>query len=447
MKRITWVFWVFLLVLSGLWLMADTLWPAQPGFFPLRTVWVQYSGVLAMGLMSLAMLLAVRPQWLEQRLGGLDKMYRLHKWLGIAALALSIVHWLWAQGAKWAVGWGWLARPERKGGGAAEPMGAIEAALRQYRGLAENIGEWAFYAAAVLIALALIHRFPYRWFAKTHQLIAVAYLALVAHTVGTATFGYWSQPVGWVLALLLAAGTVSAALALLGRVGAARTVHGVIESLQNFPALNVLATTLRLDEGWRGHRPGQFAFATSNPREGAHPYTIASAWHADERRITFVTKALGDHTRMLPERLRVGDRVKVEGPYGCFTFDDARPRQIWVGAGIGITPFIARIEYLARGGGRAGQTIDLFHATAGNDPAAIDRLRAVAEAASVRLHLFIDRRDGRLTGERLRDAVPEWKDASVWFCGPTAFADALRADLMAHGLPAAAFHQELFQMR
>jgi predicted ferric reductase len=447
MKRIIWTFWIFLLALSGLWLMADTLWPAQPDFFALRTVWVQYSGVLSMGAMSLAMVLAARPMWLEQRLDGLDKMYRLHKWLGITGLVTAIAHWLWAQGAKWALGWGWLTRPERKAGGAVEAMGAIEAALRSYRGLAEHIGEWAFYAAAALIALALIERFPYRLFVKTHKLIALAYLALVAHSVGTVEFDYWSQPVGWAMAALLAAGTVSAALVLLGRVGASRTAHGVIESLRHYPALNVLQTTLRLDEGWRGHRPGQFAFAMSNPREGPHPYTIASAWDAVDRRLTFITKALGDHTRTLPARLRVGDRVKVEGPYGCFTFDDDKPRQIWIGAGIGITPFIARMGFLAQSGVRGAQVIDLFHPTTEHDPAAIDQLRADAEAAGVRLHLLIGDQDGRLSGERLRATIPEWKEASVWFCGPVAFARALRADLIAHGLAADDFHQELFHMR
>jgi ferredoxin-NADP reductase len=43
--------------------------------------------------------------------------------------------------------------------------------------------------------------------------------------------------------------------------------------------------------------------------------------------------------------------------------------------------------------------------------------------------------------------VPGWKDASVWFCGPTAFGRALRADLLAQGLEPEAFHQELFEMR
>ena len=91
MKRIIWTFWFFALALSALWLFTDTLWPAQSNYFALRTVWIQYSGVLAIGAMSVAMMLATRPAWLEPSLNGLDKIYRLHKWLGIAAL-LSLIH-------------------------------------------------------------------------------------------------------------------------------------------------------------------------------------------------------------------------------------------------------------------------------------------------------------------------------------------------------------------
>ena len=446
MKRITWVFWGFLALLTGLWLMADTLLPAQRGYFDFRTVWVQYTGVIAMGVMSLAMLLAVRPVWLESHLDGLDKMYRLHKWLGIGALVVGTVHWLWAKGTKWAVGWGWLTKPARGPGGPGE-MGLIEAALRNWRGTAEVMGEWAFYGAVLLIVLALVKRFPYRLFAQTHKLLAAIYLVLVFHTVVLTKIDYWAQPVGWVQAALLVAGTISAVIVLLGRIGARRTAHGTIESLQRFPALQVLETTLVLDGRWAGHQPGQFAFLTSSAAEGAHPYTIASAWNPQERRICFVTKALGDHTRTLHERLRVGDRVKIEGPYGRFTFAGNEPQQIWIGAGIGITPFIARMKHLAQAGARGTTGVDLFHPTAVIDPAALDKLKADAQAAGVRLHMFLDKQDGRLTGDRLRERVPGWKNASVWFCGPAGFGQALRADLVAQGLPADAFHQELFQMR
>ena len=286
MKRIHWSFWGLLLALTGLWLLADTLWPAQPGLFAMRRGWVQYSGVLAMAMMSVAMVLAVRPVWLERHLDGLDKMYRLHKWLGIGALVLAVLHWLWAKGAKWAVDWGWLQRPQR--GPRAEFTG-LEGLLRGWRPAAEGLGEWAFYAAVVLIVLALIHRFPYRLFAKTHKLLAVAYLVLAFHSLVLMRFQYWTQPIGWVMALLVAAGTVSAVLVLAGRVGAARTAGATIEAMQPYPALNVLETTLKMDQRWRGHRPGQFAFVTSSRAEGAHPYTIASAWHPEERRITFIT--------------------------------------------------------------------------------------------------------------------------------------------------------------
>ncbi|MFA6180395.1 MAG: ferric reductase-like transmembrane domain-containing protein, partial [Candidatus Methylopumilus sp.] len=114
MKRIKVAFLAILLLLTALWLAADTLAPTPFTYFSFRTVFMQYSGVIAIGLMSIAMLLALRPKWLEPHLDGLDKMYRLHKWLGTGALVLAVIHWWWATGTKWMVGWGWLVKPARK---------------------------------------------------------------------------------------------------------------------------------------------------------------------------------------------------------------------------------------------------------------------------------------------------------------------------------------------
>ena len=113
MQKLKRVFWGSLAVLVLLWLVAEPQPFGQGPFFPLRERMVQLSGVLAIGCMSMAMILALRPRWPEAWLGGLDKMYRLHKWLGIAALVAAVVHWLWANGPKWAVGWGLLTRPQR----------------------------------------------------------------------------------------------------------------------------------------------------------------------------------------------------------------------------------------------------------------------------------------------------------------------------------------------
>lgn len=444
MKRIKVSFLAILLLPTALWLAADTLLPDPFTYFSFRAVFVQYSGALCIGLMSVAMLLALRPQWLEPHLNGLDKMYRLHKWLGIAVLVVAIIHWWWAKGTKWMVGWGWLEKPVRKPG-AGETLGTIEGWLRSQRGFAESVGEWAFYAIVVLIVLALIKRFPYHWFVKTHKWIAVAYLALAYHSAVLIKIDYWSQPVGGLLAVLLLVGSAAALLSLTGRIGVSRKTQGTIVALTDYPALRVLETAVVLEDGWRGHAAGQFAFVRSDRSEGAHPYTIASAWNPADRRLIFVTKALGDHTSRLRERLKIGMPVTVEGPYGCFDFEDAQPHQIWVGAGIGITPFIARLKQ--RAATPDAKAIDLFHPTAEFDQAAIDRLTADAKAAGVRLHLLVDGKDGRLNGQRIRAAVPAWQSASIWFCGPPGFGQALRDDFLAHGLPSERFHQELFQMR
>lgn len=450
MRNIKYAFWGLLGLSSVLWLAAEPTVFQPANFFALRGAMVQYSGILAMVAMSAAMILALRPRWPERWLGGLDKMYRLHKWLGIAALVVSVIHWLWSQGPKWAVGWGWLSRPVR---GTRPPLeNPIEQAFTNLRGTAEGLGEWAFYAAILLIALALVRYIPYRFFYQTHRLLAVTYVVLVFHTVVLTDFDYWVSPIGVVMALLLVSGSCSAAIVLLRRVGAGRRVEGQIASLQHYPGVRVLEVEIDVPEGWPGHKPGQFAFATSDVREGAHPYTIASAWHDDHRRITFIAKELGDHTSRLREKLRVGQNVKVEGPYGCFDFDDSQPRQIWVGAGIGITPFIARMKYLARERSeqpdQPSPEVDLFHPTTDVDDTALSKLKTDAEAANIRLHIFVDARDGRLTGDRIRAAVPEWRAASIWFCGPSGFGEALRGDFAAAGLPVTErFHQELFAMR
>lgn len=137
---------VFFTLLSGLWLLADSPVPAPLTYAAFRNVFMQYNGVIAMGAMSLAMMLALRPKWLEPHLDGLDKIYRLHKWLGITALVFSVLHWWMGPGTKWMTQWGWLTRPRGPRPNLAD-LGMIEGWLRSQRGAAESIGEWAFYLA------------------------------------------------------------------------------------------------------------------------------------------------------------------------------------------------------------------------------------------------------------------------------------------------------------
>ena len=173
------------------------------------------------------------------------------------------------------------------------------------------------------------------------------------------TYATWTSPIGVVMGLLMFGGVCAAILTLTRQIGRGQKVAGAVKRLRQFPTMNVTETEIELQSGWPGHTAGQFAFVTLDKGEGAHPFTIASAWDATTRSILFISKALGDYTRDLPKAVEVGHDVIVEGPYGQFTFDDDKTHQIWIGAGIGITPFIARLKQLA--GQPDGVQIDLFH--------------------------------------------------------------------------------------
>jgi predicted ferric reductase len=428
--------------LAALWLATAMPLPPAPDVFALRDLAITASGVIAIGVMGVCLVLATRPMWLEPWIGGLDKMYRLHKWLGVTALVVAVAHWLFTQSAGWAVGLGWLVRPARVR--PAAPDSPVLLLLGRLREAAEGVGEWAFYAAVLLIALALFKRFPYRLFFKTHRLIALAWVALVFHTVVLFPPGYWPSALGPVLALLLAGGSVAAAVVLLRRVGTSRRVVGVVNAVTHHGAAGVLEVAIRFTGRWPGHRAGQFAFATFDAAEGAHPFTISSAWMGDGRALLLI-RNLGDYTARLPASLEAGDAVTLEGPYGAFDFAGAETRQIWVAGGIGITPFIARMGELAAA--PDGKPVALFYSTGALEAQAGSRLAVLARNAGVTLHVLQDSMGERLDAARVRRMVPDWRAAGLWFCGPAGFGSDLRRQFRVAGMAAANFHQELFELR
>lgn len=437
-------------LLVALWFAADAAWWGSSNFFVWRASYTNLTGVLGMAAMSIGMILAVRPRRAEPLLGGLDKMYRLHKWLGISGLVLSVLHWALTKSPRYLIDWGWLVRPVR---GPRPPVSdPLQRFLIDQRHLAESIGEYGFYVLVVLLVLALIKRFPYKHFFTTHRWLPLVYLALVLHSVVLMPFSYWRTPLGPLMALLMLLGSAAAVVSLRRRVGAQRRIGGQVEAVEYHADSQVLRVDLQLAQGWAGHQAGQFAFVTfEGHREGAHPYTIASAWQGDGR-LFFLIKTAGDYTRTLPASLRPGLRCEVEGPYGRFVFDSARPRQIWVAGGIGITPFVARLQALAAQTARTGhqavdQAIDLFWSTRVIEAEPLRRLREDAARANVRLHVLVDERDGRLDTDRIVAAVPGWAESDVWFCGPSGFGRALRQGFGRRGLGAERFHQELFEMR
>ena len=434
MNRIKIAFVGFTLALAGLWFLADARPVASFGQRAFDVAFTQLSGILSIGMMSFAALLSTRPKWLEPSFDGLDKMYRLHKWLGVGGLAVGLAHWAFAAG-----------EGGRGGKAAAVAAATAQTWLQSLHGTAKGLGQPALFALIALVAIALVKLIPYRFFAKTHFLVAFVFAALALHSVVLMKSAYWTQPVGWATLGLVAIGVASAVYSLLRLFGLRRMALGTVVSASYYPELRVLEAELKVDGGWPGHEAGQFAFVTTDWKEGPHPFTIATAWDPNARKIGFIAKQLGDHTARLRDHFVVGGQVRIEGPYGRFAFDDGKARQIWIGAGIGITPFVAKMRERAHAAD--GTRVDLFHATAEVSEIALGKMRADAAAAKVKLHIFVSGRDGKLDAETIRAAAPDWDAASVWFCGPPGFGAKLKRDFRAAGLHAEDFHQELFEMR
>lgn len=427
---------VVILLIFALSVLPSLDWSDAHG---LGVAWTQFSGLLSVLLMSVVVLLSARPRVLERAMNGLDKMYRLHKWLGIAAIVIGILHWLTATGEGH--------RPP-PGTAAAIPSAAAGDTPAMFQSLIGPAHGFAQPALFILIALglvSLIQQIPYRWFVKTHILTVPLFLFFIFHSVVLMKGSYWGLPVSWFAVAVMALACLAALYGVLHFAGLTPSTLAEVATTTYFPEIRVLETILKVDPSWPGHRAGQFLFATTDRHEGAHPFTIASTWRPERGTIRVITKELGDHTQRLREEFAEGREVKLEGPYGHFTFDDRKPRQIWIGAGIGITPFAARMEH--RANNPDGKVIDLFHPTSEASFEALERLRADAAASRTNAHILVSGRDGRLDFKAISAAVPNWREASVWFCGPALFGASLRREFLAAGLSASDWHQELIEMR
>ena len=159
------------------------------------------------------------------------------------------------------------------------------------------------------------------------------------------------------------------------------------------------------------HKEGQFSFLKvkkAGLRE-AHPFTIASG--VDDRTLQFCISPCGDFTTRLKNQLAVGDRLSVEGPYGCFGTQKTSERQYWIAGGIGITPFIAMARSFPKSD---GPMVSLIHIVRYKTDAFLDK--EFKELALLHpnftYHLHISSENGRWVPD------PVANDAKTLFCGP-----------------------------
>lgn len=385
-------------------------------------------GAASIAAMSLSLMLAARPPLAESLFGGLDRMYVVHKWLGIAALALMIGH------------------------NTIEPE--LEGFVRETRTgeFASDLGEIALNGFIGLLLISWFKRIPFTrlelpWqiWRFSHRFTGLLFAVVAFHQLAVDKPADLSGALGLYLNVLSLAG-LAAWLYTQFVAPLLRPRSFVVERVERHGT--VAEMTLRPEGRPMRWRPGQFAFvsATGAGMAEPHPFTIASAPAADGS-LRFGIKALGGWTRHLPDQLAPGQRIKIDGPYGRFVFRKRVPRQVWLAGGIGITPFLAWAEGLTDAD---RQQITLVWAvTTRAEAFAAERLAAIAARhPGFTLHIVASAEDGRLTAQKLAGLVPfALRDAELFYCGPTGLREAIESGLKAMGQSPRRVHAEAFELR
>jgi ferredoxin-NADP reductase/DMSO/TMAO reductase YedYZ heme-binding membrane subunit len=192
--------------------------------------------------------------------------------------------------------------------------------------------------------------------------------------------------------------------------------------------------------------PGQFfrlQFQTRGLRWAANPYSLSAAPQPNFLR--FTVKEFGGHSAAVAG-LRPGVKVRAEGPYGAFTSDRARSRQVLLLAGgVGITPIRALFETLPA---QRGDLTLLYRASRPEDLLFREELEAIAARRGARLRFLVGAREevgDPINPRTLAKLVPQLASHDVFLCGPEPMAQAAVRALRKAGVPKARIHHESFE--
>jgi predicted ferric reductase len=412
-------------------------------FFAWRHQLILLTGFLGLGYMCLAVLLAARFSWIESQVKGLDKGYKLHKKLGIAATISLIAHWLVVKSAKWLISAELIARPNRS-----RPV--IEGI--NWHGIAEQMGDISFKLFLIFTIISLVQAISYKKFRLIHKIAGLLVLAGIFHSAFLLDWNIQSLPMNLAVTLLSVIAICCSRLSLTGKIGKDKKASGRITSVDRFrdPAgQNMVARlTIQLDADI-SYREAQFAYLDFHDGEPAHPFSVLN-YDPETKQIQFAVKDLGDYTNKLVNDLQSEQDVTVEGGYGCFQISEFK-HQVWVGAGIGIVPFISRLYWLQHKAAKQQlefKKIDLFYCVNCKKEAffANEIITILSKLSFIKLHI-LDAAKGELLNSKQITEIMEGENFDVSFCGPAAFAEQLQADLKLEGVAKDNFHRELFKMR
>jgi predicted ferric reductase len=404
---------------------------------PTRDFWTEFS--VALGYSGLAMMglqfgLTARFRYVTEPWGE-DVIYHFHRQISLVAVGLVVAHPVILV----------VVQPELLA-----PSNMLEAPLSAHFALLSIFSVIALVVTALWRAALKI---KYEAWHLTHIALAiVAITAGVVHMVGSSFYlvDPWKRTL-WIgltifwIGLLLYVRIVKPLFMLRRpyRVSDVRRERGDTTTLVMQP------------DGHPGFRfrPGQFGWLTvwgSPFKITGHPFSFSSSAEAVDGRVEMTIRNLGDFTSAV-DKVPVGQRVYIDGPYGAFTIGNPADMHVLIAGGVGITPMTSMIRTLADRGDL--RPVILLYGS--KDWESIT-FREELETLKARLnltvvHVLADPPPG-WTGERgfitaevfKRHLPPPYADHEYFICGPNVMMDAIEAALGQMKVPMSKYHSERY---
>lgn len=194
------------------------------------------------------------------------------------------------------------------------------------------------------------------------------------------------------------------------------------------PTADAVTLRLRPNGNWQGFRAGQFVRLTVEI-DGVHRsrcYSPANAAHGrDEIELTAKAHAGGFVSKHLKQNMQAGMVVTLSQADGVFALPQARPdRMLLVSGGSGITPVMSMLRTLCAEG-HAGKISFLHYCRSAADLIYAAELAEIAAAhpnvevlRCYELPEQCGELHGRFSREQLASAVPDYREAATFLCGP-----------------------------
>ncbi len=394
----------------------------------------QLTALLGTYLALIGLVLMSRSPWLD-RLFGLPRLAHWHRWVGFGCVWLLVAHTLLTT----------LGFAMTTGSDAVSETWALLTTYPYV--LMATVGLVILIAVGIASVRIARRRLAYETWYYIHL---YAYLGMALGFAHQLVVGsdFLSDPVADAYWIGLYVATVAAILVF--RVGQPvqlflRHRLRVARVIAEGPGIvSVYVTGRRLDE--LAAQAGQFflwRFLAGDGWWRAHPFSLSAA--PNDRYLRLTVKASGDGTRTI-QRLGVGTRVFVEGPYGAFTGDRrTQTRVLLIAGGIGITPLRALLEDLPA---PRGAITLVYRASRWEDVVFGDELDALAKSRGAAIHYLIGRRSelrrDPLDARSLRKVVPDLAEREVYICGPEGMIRKTRRSLDLLGIPGSRIHEERF---